>query len=86
MLGKNDMTQEVQKKYLDEQKGEFFHLFQYWTCYMQLNIPVLKTIDQPKSTIITKNIKPDPKKFNFSAYEFYSNFLSIFFIFWYVNC
>lgn len=44
-----------------------------------MNIPVLKTIDQPKSTIITKNIKPDPKKFNFSAYEFYSNFLSIFF-------
>lgn len=43
-----------------------------------MNIPVLKTIDQPKSTIITKNIKPDPKKFNFSAYEFYSNFLSIF--------
>lgn len=43
-----------------------------------MNIPVLKTIDQPKSTIITKNIKPDPKKFNLSAYEFYSNFLSIF--------
>lgn len=43
-----------------------------------MNIPVLKTIDQPKSTIITKNIKPDPKKFLILVLM---NFIQIFFPF-----